>query len=65
MRLCEGVPYFRFIIRYVLANGRKRRMVRWSPGLPWIRGEVARELVDRFGIDGIKPGSVRIASASQ
>lgn len=58
--IIEGVPYYRHVIRYTLADGRRRRMVRWSPGFPWIRSEVGRELADRFGLDGIKHGSVTI-----
>ena len=63
-RTIEGVPYHRFVIRYTLTDGRRRRMVRWSPGFPWIREEIARELDATFGIEAIKPGSVTIRSAS-
>jgi hypothetical protein len=56
----EGVPYYRHVVRYALSDGRRRRMVRWSPGHPWVRTEVARELVERFGVEGIKRGSVTI-----
>lgn len=59
-RRVEGVLWFRWIVRYALADGTRRRMVRWSPWFPWIRGEVGRELAERFGIDKIKPGSVTI-----
>jgi hypothetical protein len=59
----EGVPYERFVIRYTLTSGERRRMVRWSPGFPWIREEIGRELCERFGIEGIKPGSVTIRAA--
>lgn len=59
----EGVPYERFVVRYTLTSGQRRRMVRWSPGLPWIREEVARELCARFGLESIKPGSVTINPA--
>lgn len=58
--MVEGVPYERFIIRYTLISGQRHRMVRWSPGLPWIREEIARELHERFGLESIKPGSVTI-----
>lgn len=63
-RCIEGVPYYRFRVRYKLATGKRRTMVRWSPGFPWVREEIARELCDRFGLDGIAPGSVTIARAS-
>ncbi len=59
----EGVPYRRFTVRYRLASGERRRMVRWSPGFPWIREEVARELLSRFDLEDIKPGSVTIRAA--
>lgn len=63
-RTIEGVPYHRFVVRYTLADGRRRRMIRWSPGFPWVREEIARELLDSVGLEGIKPGSVTIRSAS-
>lgn len=56
----EGVRYVPFLVRYTLADGRRRRMVRWSPGFPWVRSEVGRELDERFGIENIKPHSVTI-----
>ncbi len=56
----EGVRYYPFRVRYTLADGRRRSMIRWSPGPPWVREEVARELTDRFELDGIKAGSVSI-----
>ncbi len=59
----EGVPYRRFIVHYTLADGRRRRMFRWSPGSPWVYTEMGRELVDRFGVEGIKPRSVTIREA--
>ncbi len=60
-RVIEGVPYRRFVVSYTLASGARRRMVRWSPGEPWVYDEVGRELVERFGVEGLKPGSVTIA----
>lgn len=56
----EGVAYWPFCVRFTLADGRRRRIVRWSPGFPWVRSEVGRELYERFGADGIKPGSATI-----
>ena len=61
--LLEGVPYHRYVVRYTLADGRRRRLVRWSPGFPFVYEEVGRELVDRFEVDGIRPGSVTITAA--
>jgi hypothetical protein len=60
IKYVENVPYHRFRIRYTLATGQRRRMVRWSPGFPWVRSEIARELVERFGLEGIAAGSVTI-----
>lgn len=59
-KIIEGVPWRRFRVRYRLANGRRRSMTRWSPGFPWIREEVVRELVDTGVIDQVKPGSCTI-----
>ena len=63
-KIVEGVPYYRFRVRYTLTDGKRRSMVRWSPGLPWVREEIARELLERFTLDGIKPGSVTIQGES-
>jgi len=63
-KLIEGVPYHRHVVRYTTADGKRRRMVRWSPGRPWVYDEVGRELLDRFGADGIKPRSVTIVLAT-
>lgn len=60
-RVIEGVTYRPFLVRYTLASGARRRMVRWSPGEPWVYDEVGRELLERFGLEGIKPNSVTIA----
>jgi len=59
----EGVHYWRFVVRYRLSDGRRRRLVRWSPGYPWVREEICRELADRFGLNGIWPKSVTIKQA--
>lgn len=56
----EHVRYERFVVRFTLADGRRRRIVRWSPGPPWVRDEVGRELLDTYGLEGIKPKSCTI-----
>lgn len=61
VKYIENVPYYRFRVRYTLASGQRRRMSRLSPGFPWVLDEIARELVDRFGLEGIKAGSVTVA----
>jgi hypothetical protein len=66
--LCiEGVPYHRYRVRYRLANGKRRTMIRWSPGAPWVFDEIGRELIERYGADGIAPRSVliRLCEVSQ
>lgn len=60
VRHVENVPYYKFRIRYTLATGQRRSMVRWSPGFPWVIDEIGQELVDRFGEDGIADRSVTI-----
>lgn len=69
-RLVEGVPWFRYVVRFKLlsgasgAGGRWRRVVRWSPGPPWIYGEIARELDARYGVERIGRGSVSVRMAA-
>lgn len=63
--MIEGVRYYRFLVRYTLRDGSRRRMVRWSPGFPWIREEILRELDDRFGLDAIRPGSITVQHADR
>jgi len=62
--MIEGITYQRFVVRYTLADGRRRRLVRWSPGIPWVYEEVGRELIDRHGLSGIKPHSATICQES-
>lgn len=59
-RVIEGVTYYPFLVRFTLADGKRRRIVRWSPGDPWVRDEIGRELVERYGLEGIKERSVTI-----
>lgn len=56
----EGVPYYRYRVTFRLSSGARRRWVRWSPGFPWVFHEVGRELFERFGEQGVKPGSCSI-----
>lgn len=58
--LVEGVLYHRFRVRYTLATGQRRVMIRWAPALVYMRESVLRELVDRYGLEGIAPNSVII-----
>lgn len=63
--LIEGVRYRPFVVRFRLADGTRRRITRWSPGFPWVRDEVGRELLDAYGLDGIKPRSVTIRARAE
>jgi hypothetical protein len=58
--LIEGIPYYRFRVRFRLADGRRRSWIRWSPGWPWVREEFERELAAR----GIEPEDIRPRSAT-
>jgi hypothetical protein len=46
-RVYEGVPYTRYSVRFKTENGKRVRLFFWSPGPPWINGEVTRMLDDR------------------
>jgi len=59
----EGVEYVRHVVRFRLLDGRTRRWIRYSPGLPWIREEVGREIAERIGIESVVPGSCSIRIA--
>jgi len=61
--IIEGVRYYRFFVTFRLANGLRRRWVRWSPGAPWVYEEIGRELFETFGLDGIKPHSCRVRAS--
>lgn len=65
--IIEGVRYHRFVVRYTVLTPKgpkRRRMLRWSPAFTYARDEVAHELVERFGLHGIKRGSVSVRYAS-
>lgn len=62
-RFIEGVPYYRFRVRFRLADGRVRRWVRWAPAMMFARDAVGRELWAHFGRDGVKPHSCSIEAA--
>lgn len=56
----ESVWYERFEVCFRLADGRRRRWVRWSPGFPWVYDEVGRELFETFGAAGVRERSATI-----
>ncbi len=59
-RIVEGVTYYRFAVRFRTTDGKVHRLTHWSPGAPWVRGEVTRRLVETYGVEGIKPQSCTI-----
>jgi hypothetical protein len=61
--LIEGVTYYRYRVAFRLADNRRRRWIRWAPALQYAHEAVARELVERFGIEGIAPHSCTIRQA--
>lgn len=63
LRVIEGVVYYRFEVRFQLADGRRRVWKRWAPAKMYARESVARELADRFGLNGVKPRSCSIEAA--
>ena len=66
MKRIEGVPYYRYVVRFVLLTEKgsvRRKRVFYSPGEPWVRTEVSRALVDYYGLERIKPGSVTLRFA--
>ena len=56
----EGVPYFRYLVRYVTTHGRRRTKVLYSPGRPWI-GEAVRRWIACEDIDVKRGSNVRIS----
>lgn len=64
VKIIEGVPWRKYRVRYRMSNGRRRSMTRWSPGFPWVRMEIARELDETIGIENIAPRSVTIREAT-
>lgn len=57
VKVIEGVPYHRYVVKFQLADGRRRRWVRWSPGEPWIREELVREFEARFDLNELAPNT--------
>jgi len=58
--IIEGVRYYRFRVTFRMTTGQRRSWIRWSPGQPWVFEEVGRELLERFGISGVKAGSCKV-----
>lgn len=42
--IVEGVRYYRFIVRFRWADGRRARWVRWAPAVVFMREQLIREL---------------------
>lgn len=47
MKVVEGVPYYRFAVRFRTKEGQRIRWLRWSPGPPWLFEEIDREITYR------------------
>jgi len=47
--IVEGVRYHRFVIRFRLSDGRRRRWIRWAPAACYAAESIRRELDDMFG----------------
>lgn len=60
----EGVSYWRHVVTFTLADGRRRRIIRHLCPLT-AREQVGRELVERFGANGVKPGSAKMRFAEK
>ena len=58
----EGVPYFRYLVRYVTTSGKRRRKVLYAPGRPWIRDTVDR-WIHYDGVDVRAGSNVRVSEA--
>lgn len=59
-RYLEGVPYTKYILRYTLENGTRRKRIAWLGPEPFRREDVRRYLAD----EDVKHGSnviVRVA----
>jgi hypothetical protein len=46
-RSVEGVTYLPFRVNFTLADGRRRRWIRWAPGDWILREQLLREFVAR------------------
>jgi hypothetical protein len=42
--IVEGISYARYVITFTLANGRRRRWLRWGPGANFMCEAIKREL---------------------
>lgn len=64
MRIVEGVPWYRFSVRFRTVDGRRVRWMRWSPGAPWVYSEIERELEARgFYPETLKGGGYSLEHA--
>ncbi len=44
--IIEGVSYARYRVTFTLADGRRRRWLRWAPGALYLSEALKRELLD-------------------
>lgn len=59
MTIIEGVPYYRFRVRWTTYSGKRRQRTIISPGLPWVSSEVRRMLDDICDVDEARNVYVR------
>lgn len=48
--MIEGVPYYRYRVRWTTVDGKRRQRTILSPGYPWLRSEV-RHMLDAQDVD--------------
>ena len=60
--IVEGVQYHRYLVRYVVSSGKRRRKVLYAPGDAWI-GDTVRRWIHYDDIDVKRGSNVRIARA--
>ena len=47
----EGVVYRPYSVSFKTRSGKRTRVTHWSPGQPWLGGEIARMLSERGDVD--------------
>ena len=50
VRMVEGVPWRNYVVRFTTAEGKRKQWSHWSPGPPWLYGEIRRYLDERVDV---------------
>lgn len=58
-RVVEGVTWRPYTISFKTDAGRAVRFTHWSPGRPWLDGEIARYLDDRDDVTQGQPINIK------